>query len=96
MGKQYHRNPIAAGPAEIGIRCWEYGLAGSVRRDRRSGLAREGYGVSLRVLSQPPGSEVRIHLAVPDEHLASVPDAVAEIRRGIEEALDRLAALVAG
>ena len=56
----------------------------------------EGYGGSLRVLSQPPGSKVHIHLAVPDDHLASDPDAVAEIQRGIEEALDRLAGLVAG
>jgi hypothetical protein len=37
---------------------------------------------------------VHLHVAVPDSHLGPAPgEAVAEIRRGIEEALDRLAAL---
>jgi hypothetical protein len=53
-----------------------------------------GYSGWLRVASRPPGSEVHLHVAVPDGHLGPSPgDAVAEIRRGIEEALDRLAAL---
>jgi len=79
-----------------------YSLTGTLdadEQDRRldwGAPADEGYHGSLRVLSQPPGSEVQIHLAVPDNHLAGDPDAVAEIRRGIEEALDRLAGLVAG
>jgi hypothetical protein len=54
----------------------------------------EGYRGWLRVTDRPPGSQVHLHLAVPDGHLGPSPaDAVAEIRRGVEEALDRLAAL---
>jgi len=42
-----------------------------------------------------PGSEVRLHIAVPDDRLGPSPDAaMAEIRRGMEEAFDRLAGLI--
>jgi hypothetical protein len=54
----------------------------------------DGYRGWLHVAGRPSGSEVHLHVAVPDSHLGPAPgDAVAEIRRGIEEALDRLAAL---
>jgi Polyketide cyclase / dehydrase and lipid transport len=54
-----------------------------------------GYRGWLRVLDRSPGSEVRLHVAVPDDRLGPSPDAaVAEIRRGVEEAFDRLAGLI--
>jgi uncharacterized protein YndB with AHSA1/START domain len=54
-----------------------------------------GYRGSLRVVARPPGSEVHLHVAVPDDHLGPSPDSdVAEIRRGIDEAFDRLAGLI--
>lgn len=53
-----------------------------------------GYRGWLHVADRPSGSEVRIHVAVPDDRLGPSPDAAAaEIRRGIEEAFDRLAEL---
>ena len=56
---------------------------------------REGYRGWLRVVDRPSGSEVQIHVAVPDDRLGPSPDAAAaEIRRGIEEAFDRLAGLI--
>jgi Polyketide cyclase / dehydrase and lipid transport len=55
----------------------------------------DGYRGWLRVTGGTPGSEVRLHVAVPDDRLGPAPEAaVAEIRRGIGEALDRLAGLV--
>jgi hypothetical protein len=55
-----------------------------------------GYRGLLRVVTRPPGSEVHLHVAVPDNHLGSSPDStVTEIRRGIDEAFDRLAGLIA-
>jgi hypothetical protein len=55
-----------------------------------------GYRGSLRVTERPSGSEVHLHVAVPDDRLGSSPDsAAAEIRRGMEEAFDRLAGLIA-
>ena len=54
-----------------------------------------GYRGWLRVLDRSPGSEVRLHIAVPDDRLGPSPDAAAaEIRRGMEEAFDRLASLI--
>jgi uncharacterized protein YndB with AHSA1/START domain len=54
-----------------------------------------GYRGSLRVEERPPGSEVHLHVAVPDGRLGPSPDeAAAEIRRGIDETFDRLAALL--
>jgi uncharacterized protein YndB with AHSA1/START domain len=54
-----------------------------------------GYRGSLRVEERPPGSEVHLHVAVPDDRLGPSPDeAAAEIRRGVEETFDRLAALL--
>jgi hypothetical protein len=54
-----------------------------------------GYRGSLRVAERPSGSEVHLHVAVPDDRLGPSPDrAAAEIRRGMEEAFDRLAGLV--
>ena len=56
----------------------------------------DGYRGSLRVAERPSGSEVHLHVAVPDDRLGSSPDsAAAEIRRGIDEAFDRLAGLIA-
>jgi len=56
----------------------------------------DGYRGSLRVTERPPGSEVHLHVAVPDDRLGPSPDsAAAEIRLGIEEAFDRLAGLIA-
>jgi len=47
------------------------------------------------VLDRAPGSEVRLHVAVPDGRLGPSPDAAAaEIRRGMEEALGRLEDLI--
>jgi len=64
------------------------------RRLEWGGGRDDGYRGWLRVAGRPSGSEVHLHVAVPDSHLGPAPgDAVAEIRRGIEEALDRLAAL---
>lgn len=56
----------------------------------------DGYRGSLRVVARPPGSEVHLHVAVPDDRLGLSPDsAAAEIGRGIDEAFDRLAGLIA-
>ena len=54
----------------------------------------EGYRGWLRVVDRPPGSQVQIHVAVPEGRLGPAADAAAEIRRGMEEAFDRLAGLV--
>jgi hypothetical protein len=55
----------------------------------------DGYRGSLRVVARPSGSEVQLRVAVPDERLGPSPDhAAAEIRRGIDEAFDRLAGLI--
>ena len=67
------------------------------RRLHWGAAADEGYRGWLRVVDQPPGSQVQIHVAVPDDRLGSSPDAAAaEIRRGVEEAFDRLAGLIGG
>lgn len=59
------------------------------------GAEQSGYRGWLRVVSRPAGSEVRLHVAVPDDRLGPSPDAAAaEIRRGMEEAFDRLAGLI--
>ena len=67
--------------------------------DRRLDWGAEGdddYRGSLRVAERPSGSEVHLHVAVPEDRLGPSPDdAVAEIRRGMEEAFDRLAGLIA-
>jgi len=67
--------------------------------DRRLDWGAEGdddYRGSLRVAERPSGSEVHLHVAVPDDRLGPSPDdAVTEIRRGMEEAFDRLAGLIA-
>ena len=56
----------------------------------------DGYRGSLHVTERPSGSEVHLHVAIPDDRLGSSPDtAVAEIRRGMEETFDRLAGLTA-
>ena len=57
--------------------------------------ADHGYRGWLHVVDGSPGSEVHIHVAIPDDRLGPSADAAAtEIRRGIEEAFDRLAALI--
>ena len=56
----------------------------------------DGYRGSLHVTERLSGSEVHIHVAVPDNRLGPSPDGAAtEIQRGIEEAFDRLARLIA-
>jgi uncharacterized protein YndB with AHSA1/START domain len=56
----------------------------------------DGYRGSLRVAERPSGSEVHLHVTIPDDRLGPSPDtAVAEIRRGVEETFDRLSALSA-
>jgi uncharacterized protein YndB with AHSA1/START domain len=56
----------------------------------------DGYRGSLQVADRPPGSEVHLHVAIPDDRLGPSPDrAAAEIRRGVEETFDRLAGLIA-
>jgi Polyketide cyclase / dehydrase and lipid transport len=65
------------------------------RRLQWGDAADEGYSGWLRVVDQPPGSEVQIYVAVPDDRLGpSVDAAAAEIRRGMEDAFDRLAGLI--
>jgi hypothetical protein len=55
----------------------------------------DGYRGSLRVKERPQGSEVHLHVAIPDDRLGPSPDsAAAEIRRGIDEVFDRLAGLI--
>jgi uncharacterized protein YndB with AHSA1/START domain len=57
--------------------------------------ADDGYRGSLRVSERSPGSEVHLHVAVPDGRLGPSPDrAAAEIRRGLDETFDRLASLL--
>lgn len=56
-----------------------------------------GYHGSLRVSARPSGSEVHLHVAVPDDRLGTSPDkAATEILRGMDEAFDRLAGLIVG
>lgn len=65
------------------------------RRVRWGAPAEEGYRGWLQVVDRPPGSEVHLRVVVPDDRLGPVLDAAAaEIRRGMEEAFDRLASLV--
>ena len=60
------------------------------------GSGSAGYRGSLRVRDAAGGSsEIHVNLSVPDERVASWPDGVAEIRRGMEEAFDRLSTLLA-
>lgn len=54
----------------------------------------DGYRGSLHVAERPSGSEVHLHVAIPDDRLGLSPDHAAEIRRGVEETFDRLAALL--
>jgi len=55
----------------------------------------KGYRGWLYVADRSPGSEVYLHVAVPDDRLGPSADAAtAEIRRGMEEAFDRLAGLI--
>jgi uncharacterized protein YndB with AHSA1/START domain len=54
-----------------------------------------GYRGSLRVAERPPGSEVYLHVAIPDDRLGPSPDRAAdELSRGVEETFDRLAGLL--
>src|SRR5260370_27421919 len=55
----------------------------------------EGYRGWLQVVNQPSGSEVHIHVTIPDERIGPSADtAAAEIQQGMEEAFDRLAGLM--
>jgi uncharacterized protein YndB with AHSA1/START domain len=77
-----------------------YSLTSSLRADEDGrqlhwgAPAHEGYGGWLRVVDQPPGSEVHIHVAIPDERIGHSGGAAEEIRAGLDEALNRLAALI--
>jgi uncharacterized protein YndB with AHSA1/START domain len=54
-----------------------------------------GYRGWLRVADRPSGSEVHIHVAIPDARMGSSADtAVAELRQGMEDTFDRLAGLM--
>ena len=55
-----------------------------------------GYAGSLQLTDRGDTTEVAIQLTIPDEKLPASKDVVAEIRRGTDEALDRLGAIVAG
>ena len=56
----------------------------------------DGYRGSLHVAERPSGSEVHLHVSIPDDRLGPSPDrAAAEIRRGVEETFDRLSSLLA-
>ena len=68
----------------------------SERRLHWGAEGQDGYRGSLHVSERPPGSEVHLHVAIPDDRLGPSPDSAAvEIGRGIEEAFDRLAELIA-
>ncbi|HEV2260107.1 MAG TPA: SRPBCC family protein [Streptosporangiaceae bacterium] len=55
----------------------------------------DDYRGSLQIAERPSGSEVHLHVTVPDNRLGPAPDHAAdEIRRGIQEAFDRLAGLL--
>ena len=78
-----------------------YSLDSSLRTDeggRRldwGGPTDGGYHGWLQVVDRPSGSEVHLHVAVPDDRLGPSADvAAAEIRRGMQEAFDRLASLI--
>ncbi len=94
-----------AGEAEVHLEGESHGhpysLDSMLRVDRDGrclhwgGAAEEGYRGWLQVVDRSPGSEARIHVAVPDDRLGPSADAAAaEIRRGMEEAFDRLAGLI--
>jgi hypothetical protein len=61
------------------------------------GSARDdGYRGWLRVADRSSGSEVHIHVAVPDDRMGpSAATSAAELRQGLEDAFDRLAGLIA-
>jgi uncharacterized protein YndB with AHSA1/START domain len=65
------------------------------RRLEWSAPAVPGYEGSLEVLGQGDASEVQLHLIIPDDRLPASDDVIAEVRRGMDEALERLASLVA-
>ena len=54
-----------------------------------------GYGGSLVVLAQGNSSVVQLQLTLPHDVLPESEEVIAEVRRGMDEALDRLARLVA-
>ena len=66
------------------------------RRLHWGGSGDDHYGGSLRVAAAPAGSELHMHVAIPDNRLPDSGDAVAEIRRGMDEAFDRLDRLITG
>jgi hypothetical protein len=96
-----------AGQAEVHLEGESHGhpysLDSTLRADQGSRTLRwgsdagGGYHGRLQVLDHAPGSEVRMHVTIPDDRLGPSPDAAAaEIRRGMEEALGRLGGLVEG
>src|SRR5689334_9968682 len=92
--------------ARYGRPCWRAAMKPlDPRLLRHSAAARgylagaegyDGYRGSLHVTERLSGSEVHIHVAIPDNRLGPSPDGAAtEIQRGIKEAFDRLARLIA-
>ncbi|HTF49758.1 MAG TPA: SRPBCC family protein [Pseudonocardia sp.] len=53
-----------------------------------------GYEGSLHVVDHDGDAEVQIHLSIPDDRIPPSEEVLAEIQRGMEEALDRLSALL--
>jgi hypothetical protein len=101
------RRAQPAGTAEVHLEGESHGHPYSLdselqvdKADRRLAWGADaagGYRGWLHVTDRPSGSEVTIHVAIPDDRLGrSVAAATAEIRRGIEEAFDRLAGLAGG
>lgn len=61
-----------------------------------SGQRHEGYVGWLEVIDLGAQAEVRIHVTVPDERVGGSAEAVDELRRGMDEAFDKLAGVVGG
>ena len=99
------RRAEPAGQAEVHLEGESHGHSYSLDSTLRADQGRrtlhwgsdadDGYRGWLQVLDEEPGSQVRLHVTVPDGHLGPSPDAAAaELRRGMEEALGRLEGLV--
>jgi uncharacterized protein YndB with AHSA1/START domain len=52
-----------------------------------------GYSGSLALTERGDATEVTLHLTIPDEDLPTTDEVVAELRRGMDEALERLGSL---
>lgn len=72
-----------------------FGAEPAQRRLDWSGEHVPGFAGSLLVIDRDGSAELRIHLTIPDDKLPPSDDVIAEIRHGTDEALDRIAVLVA-